>query len=419
MRHFVGAGWEHATARTRLTWSSWPGSPRRSRGWRRTSARQRGPGRAVQRRMLGEHRPTIDIEHAARPRQPGRRGGGRVATPSTNVPEQVRRLRRDLEATIAELGLTPGHVKRVVDTALDLDDQQPLRPCFDERQLAEGLWDVPALTESWERATEGLTDKLEREGEQRRGRSPSTRRSREGAGRRGARPPRAPAGRPVDPAAAGRGVEHRHRPAPGHRRGQRRPGAGGTCSSAAYARFVLVGADGDPAARGGAVRGRVVPRDAAGSARVENLTVLGGLLDRALTEGTPRRAGGCAGWSAGGRGPRDPSAGRWSAAPTTGRPPCARKLDRAARTTSGAGSRPELDRFAATLRSALADGEAERGHAVRRPRRATTDETPSGGGTAQSWRERLDQLADRAGPRDRRDRRPLPRRPAAPRSRSP
>ena len=68
----------------------------------------------------------------------------------------MKRLRRDLDATVEELKVTPEHVKRLVDTALELDGEQPLRPVLDEKQFAEGLYEVPALTKSWARATEGL-----------------------------------------------------------------------------------------------------------------------------------------------------------------------------------------------------------------------------------------------------------------------
>ena len=78
----------------------------------------------------------------------------------------MRRLRRDLDATVEELKVTPDHVKRLVDTALELDGEQPLRPASTSSQFAEGLYEVPALTKSWARATEGLLEKLEREGEE-------------------------------------------------------------------------------------------------------------------------------------------------------------------------------------------------------------------------------------------------------------
>jgi superfamily II DNA or RNA helicase len=114
----------------------------------------------VQKKMLGVI-DDFDVENAA---AAGKRGG-KVAA-EANVSAQVARLQKDLDATVAELRITPGHVKRLVDTALELDGEQPLREALDERLLAEGLYEVPALTRSWARATEGLLEKLEREGEE-------------------------------------------------------------------------------------------------------------------------------------------------------------------------------------------------------------------------------------------------------------
>ncbi|GGM91970.1 helicase SNF2 family protein [Thermopolyspora flexuosa] len=105
----------------------------------------------VQRRMLGENVSIDNVE---------------AETPEENlplehdVPEQVRRLRERIDRTVDELGITPANVKRVVDTALELARQQPLRPYVDERHHAEGLWEVPVLTGSWERGTEGLLEKF-------------------------------------------------------------------------------------------------------------------------------------------------------------------------------------------------------------------------------------------------------------------
>src|SRR5690606_22437495 len=106
---------------------------------------------AVQRRMLGET-VTTDIDTAGAP----------IADlpAETNGTDQVRRLKANIDQTVAELGITPVAVKRVVDTALVLARQQPLQPYTDEKHLAEGLYAVPPLTGSWQRATVGLTEKL-------------------------------------------------------------------------------------------------------------------------------------------------------------------------------------------------------------------------------------------------------------------
>ncbi|RVX42774.1 SNF2 domain-containing protein [Nonomuraea polychroma] len=110
----------------------------------------------VQRRMLGEHVAIDDIDEAA-PKED--------VPAETNVGDQVRRLRANLDETVRELRITPQNVKRVVDTALDLARQQPLKPYLDDKHLTEGLFEVPPLTGSWERAGAGLLEKITPEGE--------------------------------------------------------------------------------------------------------------------------------------------------------------------------------------------------------------------------------------------------------------
>ncbi|GLY21622.1 DISARM system SNF2-like helicase DrmD [Micromonospora sp. NBRC 101691] len=108
---------------------------------------------AVQRRMLGEQ-VSVDLDKAGR-----NRAAGTLPTES-NLREQVRRLRADLDKTVEELGITPPAVKRVVDTALELARQQRLQRHTDDRHLLDGLYTVPPLTGSWQRAGAGLTAKL-------------------------------------------------------------------------------------------------------------------------------------------------------------------------------------------------------------------------------------------------------------------
>ena len=165
VRHFVGQGWEtsHDSYEADLEFLARV-AVKVARMEEDLGTVNAVLAEAVQRRMLGEI-PDYDVEHAAPVKQTSRRPTGRVA-PEADVSEQVRRLRRDLDATVEELRITPDHIKRLVDTALELDGEQPLMPCLDERFLAEGLYEVPALTKSWARATDGLLEKLEREGEQ-------------------------------------------------------------------------------------------------------------------------------------------------------------------------------------------------------------------------------------------------------------
>ncbi|SCL28676.1 SNF2 family N-terminal domain-containing protein [Micromonospora pallida] len=108
---------------------------------------------AVQRRMLGEQ-VNVDIDTAGRDKAAG------TLPVESNLREQVRRLRADLDQTVEELGITPTAVKRVVDTALELARQQRLQRHTDDKHLLDGLYTVPPLTGSWQRAGAGLTAKL-------------------------------------------------------------------------------------------------------------------------------------------------------------------------------------------------------------------------------------------------------------------
>jgi hypothetical protein len=238
---------------------------------------------AVQRRMLGEIT-DYDVEHAAPLKQAGRRPAGRVATES-DVSEQVKRLRRDLDATIEELRITPGHVKRLVDTALDLDGEQPLKPHPDERLLAEDLYEVPALTKSWARATEGLQEKLERDGQQPRRRpvtfNPGSAKGRHDVVLAHLGHPLVDASARLLRAAVWSGHTGLHRVTAVV---SDDPALEDTLVGA-YSRFVLVGADSIRLHEEILYAGGWLP-DAGRFRRLENLTVLGGLLDRALTNGT-------------------------------------------------------------------------------------------------------------------------------------
>jgi superfamily II DNA or RNA helicase len=162
VRHFIGTGWEKANDHYKADLEFL------SRIAVKVARMEEDLGtvnavlaEAVQRKMLGEI-DDFDVENAS---AKTKRGGKRLQADS-NVSEQVRRLHRDLDETVSELKLTPAHVKRLVDTALELDGEQPLKPTIDERQFAEGLYEVPALTKSWARATEDLYGKLERSDEE-------------------------------------------------------------------------------------------------------------------------------------------------------------------------------------------------------------------------------------------------------------
>ncbi|MFJ9039093.1 DISARM system SNF2-like helicase DrmD [Streptomyces sp. NPDC102406] len=164
--HFIGSGWQEAQAGSYEADLEFL-----SRVAKKVARMEHDLGSvnavladAVQRRMTGDTAP-VDIENAKPRPIKGRRTGGEVA-PEQNVTAQTRRLADQYEDTVAALGLTPANVKRVVDTALDLDHQPALLPAHGDGFEPGDLFDVQPLSGSWERATRGLAHKL-REGEQR------------------------------------------------------------------------------------------------------------------------------------------------------------------------------------------------------------------------------------------------------------
>lgn len=157
--HFIGSGWQHAEAGSYEADLEFL-----SRVAKKIAVTEQDLGEvnavladAVQRRMSGDTSP-VDIEHAKAKQITGRRTGGTVAA-EQNVTAQAKRLAEQYDSTVKELGITPSRVKRVVDTALSLSHQLPLAPHYSE-DFDEPLWDVPLLGGSWERATRGLTHKL-------------------------------------------------------------------------------------------------------------------------------------------------------------------------------------------------------------------------------------------------------------------
>ncbi|WP_017574760.1 DISARM system SNF2-like helicase DrmD [Nocardiopsis kunsanensis] len=153
IRHFVGTGWEEAVDSYEADLEFL------SRVATKVARMEEDLGSinavmsdAVQRRMLGA-RTDLDAETA-------RAGAKDTIASEGDIGEQVRRLRRRLDETVEHLALTPDRIKRVVDTALDLANQPALRTHLDEKEAAEGLYDVPVLSDSWVRASAGLTEKL-------------------------------------------------------------------------------------------------------------------------------------------------------------------------------------------------------------------------------------------------------------------
>ncbi|MGH3719389.1 MAG: DISARM system SNF2-like helicase DrmD [Pseudonocardiaceae bacterium] len=288
IRHFVGTGWESAVDSYEADLEFL------SRVATKVSRMEEDLGsvnavlsHAVQRRMLGQL-PHFDVDAAGAKKSASVKEG---LPAESNVREQVRKLRANLEETVRELAITLPRIKRVVDTALNLAHQLPLSAHWDEEHLAESMFDVPMLTGSWARVADGLTEKFQRDGDRRRD-----------------EPPRQ---LPVtfDPEVAKDRddvvLAHLNHPlvamstrllraaVSNEQIGLRRVTAVVSDHPAledvlvgAYSRFVLVGADGVRLHEEVLYAGGWAP--AVGRfRRLENLTVLGGILDSALTSGTP------------------------------------------------------------------------------------------------------------------------------------
>ncbi|MGI8333663.1 DISARM system SNF2-like helicase DrmD [Actinomadura scrupuli] len=160
IRHFVGTGWDKAVDSYEADLEFL------SRVAKKVAQMEEDLGSvnavladAVQRRLTGEIS-DFDIERAGTRKKAGARTGNVAA--ETNVGEQVRKLRAELDKTIEELHISPAGVQRVVEVALDLARQQPLARAIDPDEL----YDVPTLTGSWERASAGLLEKLAAPGEE-------------------------------------------------------------------------------------------------------------------------------------------------------------------------------------------------------------------------------------------------------------
>ncbi|WP_026400783.1 DISARM system SNF2-like helicase DrmD [Actinomadura rifamycini] len=228
---------------------------------------------AVQRRLLGEH---IDVDAETA------KAAGRERVPSeSDVGDQVRKLRERVDTTVKNLHITPGNVKRVVDTALELARQQPLQPTADP-----GVHDVPVLTGSWERASAGLLEKLPKDGGPPR-QLPVTFDREVARGRDDVvlahlgHPLVAMSTRLLRAAVSNEGIDL-HRVAAVVSDDPELE----TTLVAAFSRFVLVGADGVRLHEEVLHAGGWAP-DTGRFRRWESVGRLGDLLDRALTSGTP------------------------------------------------------------------------------------------------------------------------------------
>lgn len=379
VQHFVGTGWGHAVDSYEADLEFL------SRVATKVARMEEDLGSvnavladAVQRRMLGES-VTADLDQAGAPAPD--------LPAESNVSDQVRRLKANVDQTVEELGITPTAVKRVVDTALVLARQQPLRPIRDEKQLAEGLYAVPPLTGSWQRATVGLTEKL----------------------RRGDEPPRQLPVTFDDQVASGRDdvvLAHLGHPLVAMSTrllraavsnsdiGLHRVAAVVSDHPAledvlvgAYSRFVLVGADGVRLHEEVLYAGGWAPAQGR-FRRLENLTTLGEILDQALATGTP--ASGPVQARLAERWPRVAdgllAAIDWRTGVRQ------QSLDRKLAQRQEAEQQrvtANLDQFAATLRHALADDDAEDALFSRVEAEKTRDELAQYRRDRQSWADRL------------------------------
>ena len=301
IRHFVGTGWRQRRRRVRGR----PGVPGPGRAQGRHDARPTSARSTpcsptpCSGAMLGE---PVDLDVETRRRRPpahGRAGRHRrAASRSAGCASQ-------LDATVAELRHHPGRDAPGRRHRAGAGPAAAAAPHLDDRHADDRLFDVPPLTGSWERATAGLAEKLER------------------------RPPTSQ--RPVtfDPAAPRRRrddvvLAHLNHPLVAMstrllRAAVSQPDIGLHRVTAvvtddpaledvlvgAFSRFVLVGARRGPAARGGAARRRL------GAGRrpvpaLENLGLLGASWP--ATRSPPaarRRRPSRPGWPSAGRGSRD------------------------------------------------------------------------------------------------------------------
>lgn len=101
--------------------------------------------------MLGK-RTRIDHDEIDRARS---KPAAKVLQVERRLRETLERCQERLQTSIDEFGLTPERVERVVATALDLARQPALEPA-----ARAGEFRLPPLGGSWQRTSEGMTDRL-------------------------------------------------------------------------------------------------------------------------------------------------------------------------------------------------------------------------------------------------------------------
>lgn len=159
IHHFVGEGWESKPAGSLEADLGFLSLVARKVDTIRDDLGTVGPvlAQEVERKMLGlpadvDRRPAEDRSRAARA----------LNRLERNLREEVERLRQQLDASVEELGLLPGSVERVVQTALEMARQPALRPMTLVREadpnFAARVFDVPVLTRSWALAAADVVD---------------------------------------------------------------------------------------------------------------------------------------------------------------------------------------------------------------------------------------------------------------------
>ncbi|HEX5496222.1 MAG TPA: DISARM system SNF2-like helicase DrmD [Mycobacteriales bacterium] len=400
IRHFVGTGWDHPVGSYEADLEFL------ARVAKKVADMESDLGpvnavlaEAVHRRMLGQTVDLTEVDHAGTGR-PGLDGAGGLGgaggagglAAETDVTAQVRRLRTNLDDTVAQLGITPDGVRRVVDTALELARQQPLRPHTADGRAVLGRFDVPPLTGSWQRATAGLTEKLIRPGVE-------------------------PAQRPVtfDPAAArGRDdvvLAHLGHPLVSMSTGLLRAAVSNAdvglhrvtavltddpaCTDlvvAAFSRFVLVGSDGLRLHEEVLHSGGWAP-ESGRFRRIDGVAELGGILGRALAAGVPAPPHVHARLADRWPRLRDGLAAAIDARAATRLGSLEGVLARREKTERDRVA-ADLDRFAASLTAMLAGADAEEGALFSREEaRRSPEELAQFRRDRRAWAERLDGLA--------------------------
>ena len=147
--HFVGAGWRDAAADSYEADLEFLSRVARKVAVEREDLGAVNPvlAHAVEARMLG--RPVLVDPTSAAPNP-----STAMLAAEQDLREQLRRLRRQLDASVARLHVAPANVRRVVDTALRLADQPPLA------QRGDGLIEPPLLRAGWQDTVAGLADPL-------------------------------------------------------------------------------------------------------------------------------------------------------------------------------------------------------------------------------------------------------------------